>query len=40
MAYRTSWYDELKKVCVEDDAEWVGHTPRNPCYIVMEHQGG
>ena len=23
-----------------DGAEWVGHAPRNPCEIVMDHQGG
>jgi len=23
-----------------DGAEWVGHAPRNPCSIEMEHQGG
>lgn len=23
-----------------DGAEWVGHAPRNPCDIAMEHQGG
>ncbi len=23
-----------------DGAEWVGHAPRNPCDIKMEHQGG
>lgn len=25
---------------VYDGAEWVGHAPRNPCDISMEHQGG
>jgi hypothetical protein len=25
---------------VYDGAEWVGHAPRNPCEISMEHQGG
>ena len=25
---------------VYDGAEWVGHAPRNPCDITMEHQGG
>ena len=25
---------------VYDGAEWVGHAPRNPCDIAMEHQGG
>jgi len=23
-----------------DGAEWVGRAPRNPCDIVMGHQGG
>jgi hypothetical protein len=23
-----------------DGAEWVGHAPRNPCNIKMDHQGG
>jgi len=23
-----------------DGGEWVGHAPRNPCDIAMEHQGG
>lgn len=23
-----------------DGAEWVGHAPRNPCDIAMDHQGG
>jgi len=23
-----------------DGAEWVGHAPRDPCNISMEHQGG
>lgn len=25
---------------VYDGAEWVGYAPRNPCGIIMEHQGG
>lgn len=23
-----------------DGAEWVGHAPRNPCDVSLEHQGG
>ena len=23
-----------------DGSEWIGHAPRNPCDISMEHQGG
>ena len=23
-----------------DGAEWVGHAPRYPCDIAMDHQGG
>ena len=23
-----------------DGSEWVGRAPRNPCDIVMDHQGG
>lgn len=23
-----------------DGSEWVGHAPRNPCEIAMQHQGG
>lgn len=25
---------------VYDGSEWVGHAPRNPCEISMQHQGG
>ena len=25
---------------VYDGAEWIGHAPRNPCEIAMDHQGG
>lgn len=25
---------------VYDGAEWVGHAPRNPCEVIMAHQGG
>ena len=37
----TAW-DERRvyfPICY-DGAEWVGHAPRNPCDISMDHQGG
>lgn len=37
----TAWGDKwVYFPLVYDGAEWVGHAPRNPCDIAMDHQGG